>query len=132
MGAAGEFGKGVKPSEVAAVMAAAAIEEIRKTPKRASSQLAKFNDVDSMQKSKKRVAWKSLDFSGGNSSALSFIHFPTVFFTLIHFSTVDIASSVSNLGVSLGSNSSMVADSVCLLKEKETVRIRPETSSTEV
>jgi hypothetical protein len=54
-------------------MAAAAIEEIRKTPKRASSQLAKFNDVDSMQKSKKREAWKSLDFSGGNSSALSFM-----------------------------------------------------------
>ena len=61
MGAAGEFGKGVKPNEVATVMAAAAIEEIRKTPKRASSQLAKFDDVDSMQKSKKRVAWTSVE-----------------------------------------------------------------------
>jgi hypothetical protein len=41
VGAAGECGKGVKPNEVATVMAAAAIEEIRKTPKRASSQLGK-------------------------------------------------------------------------------------------
>lgn len=52
----------------ATVVNAAAIEEIRKTPKRASPRLAKYNDVDSTKKAKKRAAWKNLDFSGGNTS----------------------------------------------------------------
>ncbi|XP_062182809.1 uncharacterized protein LOC133886913 [Phragmites australis] len=50
----------------AAVLAAAAVEEVCNTPKRSNPRLAKHNDDDSIQKAKKRAAWKNLDFSGGN------------------------------------------------------------------
>ena len=104
-----------------AVLAAATIDEVKKTPKRAIPRLAKHNDVDSMQKAKKRAAWKNLDFGGGNTSNFSFIHFPSV----------DISSRISDLGVSLGSTPSMVSDSINLLKEVELARSRPEPSTTD-
>ncbi|XP_062188905.1 uncharacterized protein LOC133892218 [Phragmites australis] len=106
----------------AAVVAAAAVEEVRNTPKRSSPRLAKHNDDDSIQKAKKRAAWKNLDFSGGNTTDLSFIP----------FSVNEISSHVSALGVSVGNNPNLVVDSVNLLKDIELSRLRAEPSSTDV
>lgn len=73
-----------------------------------------------MQKAKKRMAWKNLDFSGGNFTDFSFIP----------YSDVAISSSISHLGVSLGSNPSLVSSSINLLKQFEMARIAAEPSST--
>lgn len=98
------------------------IEEVHKIPKRASPRLAQYNDVDSMQKAKKWAAWKNLDLNGGNNSNFSFFHFPSV----------DIAASISNLGVGLGDNPGSVSDSISLLRTVEMARTRTEPSRTEV
>lgn len=102
--------------------AAAAIKEVTTTPKRASPRLAKNIDIDSVNKAKKRAAWKNLDFSTGNMSDFSFIQFPSV----------DISKRLSNLGINLGHNTSLINDSVNLLKEVELARSRPDPASTEV
>lgn len=84
--------------------------------------MAKHNDIHSVQKAKKWAAWKNLDFSGGNISNFSFIHHPTV----------DISTSIQNLGVSLGSDPSSVSNSVSLLKNIELERTRLDPTCSEV
>lgn len=67
-----------------AVMAAAAIQEVRKTPKQASPRLAKNNDIDSMRKAKKRAAWKKI----WTSTPVMNLTFCSFSFLLLIFQTV--------------------------------------------
>ena len=62
-----------------------------------------------------------MDFSGGNFTDFSFIP----------YSDAAISSSISHLGVSLGSNPSLVSSSINILKEVEMARITTEPSSME-
>lgn len=75
-----------------------------------------------IQKAKKRAAWKNLDFSGCITIDLSFIP----------FSANEISSRVCALGVSLGNNPNIVTDSVNLFKDFELSRLRAKPSSTNV
>ena len=110
---------GEVPPALATVLAAAAIEEVWTTPKRSSPRLAKQR-YRFHAENEKRLTWKDLDF-GGNFTDFSFIP----------YSDAAISSSISHLGVSLGSNPSLVSSSINILKEVEMARITTEPSSME-
>lgn len=91
---------------------AANIKETVMTPKRYSARLGCNSGVHSVEKAKKRKAWKNLELQQGNEVN-----------SFLSFSNSSITSSLQNLGVLLGASSDEITDSVCSLKKTEVERI---------
>uniref|UniRef100_A0A0E0B0T5 Uncharacterized protein n=1 Tax=Oryza glumipatula TaxID=40148 RepID=A0A0E0B0T5_9ORYZ len=94
------------------VARAANIKETVMTPKRSSARLGCNSGVHSVEKAKKRKAWKNLELQQGNEVN-----------SFLSFSNSSITSSLQNLGVLLGASSDEITDSDCSLKKTEDERI---------